>query len=169
MTLEEKNQEHVITMLIYLYTAEYTIPDLNNLQNEFERQRKCDHYKVILSCLNSKCYLYPYGFAVSMFSLGDKYSIPGLKAYSATRLQELFDLNALKDWQHDMTVWEFVYQHSRPTDELRKLLIAHISKELMGPRGRGLRWAPGLDDFIDHVPEMAGALLKGCLKRMDPE
>ena len=169
LKLEEKSQEHVIGMLIYLYTGEYTIPNLKNLQNKIDTQRKCDHYKSIHSCLNHNCYLSPYAFVVSLFYLGDKYNIPGLKAYSVTRLQELLDLDALKYREHAMTVWEFAYQHTRSTDELRKLLIEYISKTLMGPRGRSLRWAPGLHEFIDYVPEMADALLKGCLKRMKPE
>ena len=155
-------------MFIYLYTGEYTIPNFRNLQSENDRERTCDHDKVIHSCLNPKCYYSPYGFVVSMFYLGDKYSIPGLKAYSVTRLQELLDIDALKYWQHEMTVWEFAYQHSRSTDELRKLLIEYITKAPMGPRGRSLRWAAGLHAFIEHVPEKASALLKGCLKSKDP-
>ena len=145
----------------YLYNTRYSILHYDNSGKTLRCSHREDH-----SINVELCYLWPFALVINMYALGDKYDVPGLKAYSCVRLQELFDLNAFTACEHEMEVWEFAYEKSRSTDELRELLFNQICKKLFGPRGASLRRHKSFHAFIDRVPEMAGALFKACLENL---
>ena len=145
-------------MLDYLYTGEYIMPTLQTLGN-----RECNHDGPKHASGIETCYLYPFGFSISMYALGDKYDIAGLRTSSSAHLKEMLDSTDLSLDAY-IDVWESAYQSSHGKDELREVITRHIDGKLMryvSSMGR----APGFLDFLDRVPELSSALLQHVLRR----
>lgn len=119
------------------------------------------------SSKDQNCYLWIYGIHILMYSLGDKYDIPGLRKISRERFDESYAHIDTLDWEHDIKVFEMVYQYSRPTDDLRKSLIERLCKFLIVKGDRdGLQRQHRFGPFIDNSPELTGPLLQELLRRL---
>ena len=160
--LQEDTEELVRSMIGYLYTMNFAVDHLDNIKDE--RSHNCTHKRGFHSYNNDTCFLAPYAFIVDMYTLGDKYDIPGLRAKACAHLKELFDLDPLRDWEHEIAVWEYTYQHSRKTDELRALLVNKITTDFVQHLlGESERFYP----FVLRCPELTDALLKAAHEKMN--
>lgn len=157
--LQEEDEILAKAMLDYLYTGEYTIPTLQTLGN-----RECHHDGPEHSSSIESCYLAPFGFAIAMYALGDKYDIAGLRTSSSAHLKDMLDCEDMLSLDAYIDVWESAYQNSHGRDELRELIARHIDGKLIkyvSNMGR----MPGFLDFLDRVPELSSVLLKKVLRR----
>ena len=130
-------------------------------------QKNCDGHPEDKehTCAQRTCYLRPFGFTISMFTMGEKYDAPGLKTYSCERLEYLLGLQKVRTWPEYIAIWDLAYQHSRPPDELRKVLVENICKCLYNKRRYPLQQSAEFSDFIDRSPELAVALFKDTFER----
>ena len=156
-------------MIEYFYTGSYTINNIPELKNDVDRSR-CDHEKddAEHSCLNPTCFLWPFGFSILMWALGDKYDIAGLMMYSCKRLDELNDLDKVRKWDHQFDIWETAYQKSRAECSLRKTLIQQVCTAALfdNKMGRELRLDCGFHSFLERFPELAVELYKTAYDRL---
>ena len=106
VVLHEEHEELVQAMIEYFYTTRYLDSDLD--KSIVMRQRKrCDHAADIKCSFNLKdCCLKPFGIAIALHTLGDKYDIPGLRKHSCTYLHELFRRITLWAWRLYVAIWQ---------------------------------------------------------------
>lgn len=157
--LEEEEERLVQAMIDYFYTTTYTV----EIPEKYASSAKCPHEEDH-SCSDETCYLSSFGLVIGMYSLGDKYDVPGLRNLSCTRLRELFAGDVLGPWSSDVIVWKYAYQHSRKTDTLREVLNARICNELFSHQGWLLRKHPRFHAFIEEAPEVTAVLLKKTME-----
>ena len=157
--LQEEDEILAKAMLDYLYTGEYKTPCLQNVES-----RQCHHDDPNHSSSIETCYLAPFGFAISMYALGDKYDIPGLRTSSSAHLKDMLDSTNLSLDAY-IDVWESAYENSHGKDELRDVIVKHIDGKLMKYAGSSMGRAPGFPEFLDRVPELSSVLLKNVLRR----
>ena len=92
--------------------------------------------------------------------MGDRYDIPGLRDYCCTTLQLLFDIGGISMSKHELKIWSMAYEHSRASDNLRKVLVVRIRQILFAERGGTSPNRQAIDSFIEKSPELACVLLK---------
>ena len=148
-------------MIDYLYTTDFTVGDLEKVKDK--SPQVCSHDEDSHTFDNDTCFLSPYAFIIDMYTLGDKYDVPGLRAKACAHLKELFDSDPINCWKHDIVVWEYAYQHSRKTDELRALLVNKIRTVLFM---KGLSDDEEFYPFVARCPEIADILLKAALDKI---
>ena len=147
-------------MIEYLYTTKYLSPDLNDSIMMSQRGR-CDHKDDVKCSFNlNDCCLKPFGIAIAMHVLGDKYDIPGLRKHSCAHLDELSNCIHLWRWEQDITIWRMAYEHSRNSDDLRKLLLNRIHEALSGECRDSLLYETAFGLFLEQSPELGVPLLR---------
>jgi hypothetical protein len=160
--LKEEKERPVKSMIEYLYTTEFVLDGLEKIK--YPSLHECDHDEYLHSFDNGTCFLEPYGLMVDLYTLGDKYDIPGLRAKACAHIGKLFASNPFEEWHHDIAVWEYAYQHSRKTDELRALLVDKIARDF-------LKFSLGTEqqfcEFVDRCHEVTEALLKAASEEID--
>ena len=152
-------------MIEYFYKGSYTVNKIPDFKNDEDRL-KCDHEKddPDHGCLDPTCFLWPFGLTILMWVLGDKYDIPGLRAYSCTKLDEL---NVRRKGCHQFDVWEVAYQKSRPDCGLRKTLVKQVCAAALDDRvGKELRKDCTFHTFLERCPELAVELYKEAYDRI---
>ena len=99
-----------------------------------------------------------------MYSMGDNYDIPGLRAHSCKRLRSLLRIaEGADDLDNYIQIWDLFYQSSRNGDALREVLIESISTRLRRGSGRKLQDYDPFYSFIERSPEIAGELFRETL------
>ena len=126
--LKEEKEGPVRSMIEYLYTTDFTVEGLKEFKDKKFYDWGCVHKYNHHSFEIGTCFLQPYAFIVDVYTLGDKYDIPGLRAKACAHLKERFDSDQLDVWHDDIAIWEYTYQHSRKSDELREVLVNKIAK-----------------------------------------
>ena len=155
-------------MIEYFYKGSYTLNRIPEFENDTDRSR-CDHEKDTQehSCLDPTCFLWPFGFTILMWALGDKYDITGLRAYSCNKLDSLNDLDKVRKWIHQFDVWETAYQKSRSDCSLRETLIKQVCHAAFDDKlGRQLRLDCEFHSFLERCPELAVELYKTAYDRL---
>ena len=142
-------------MIEYLYTTEFRIQNLEKVKDH--SLHTCTHDERFHTLDKDTCFLAPYAFIVDMYTLGDKYDIPGLRAKAYSYLKERFDLDRFDDWDDDLAVWEYTYQHTRKTEELWALLVNKITTDFIKS---SLGEFEEFYAFVARYPEIAEILLK---------
>ena len=151
-------------MVDYLYTNTLTIKSHTSPQAEkVQKVQKCDQHGSEHSCTNQACRLWPCGFAIAMYALGDKYNIPGLRIGALEYLQIAYDLCVTDSWAEDIKIFELAYQQSRCSDDLRSWLTAQIYRGFTLGLTCHLHEYPGFYPFIERSPELTAPLLKYTL------
>ena len=151
-------------MIEYFYTAKYLDPDLNR-KIFWARRGYCVHGAHVGCSFNlNDCCLKPFGTAIAMHTLGDKYDIPGLRKYSCAHLEELFRCIDLWHWGLDLAIWKMAYEHSRNSDDLRKLVLNRVHKALSGKLCDTLLGETAFGLFLEQSPELGVPLLRMELK-----
>lgn len=142
-------------MVEYLYTTKYTdeYDGLEILPCKHPKDTNC-------SCEDKRCYLRPYGIAISLYAMGDKYVIPGLMTCSSAYIQKMFS-ETDRTCNHDIEVWTLAYTHSRKSDELRAILLEKICDEISNSH---IEIFSDFLEFLEEVPELTCALLKITLR-----
>ena len=148
-------------MIEYLYTAKYVCPHLEIIMSQLGY---CDHPDLVCSFNLSNCSLKPFGIAIALHTLGDKYDIPGLRNHSCAYLEGLFKRIIFDDWEQDVTVWKMAYEHSRHSDGLRKVVFNRIRAGLCGKGRSDLLNDPDFKVFLQQSPELGVPLLIEELK-----
>ena len=143
-------------MIEYLYTSKYT-DEYDGLNESLP----CKHPEDNCSCDNKRCYLRPYGIAISLYTMGDKYLIPGLMTCSSAYIQKMFSREWIDDWDYEIQVWTLAYAHSRKSDELRAVLLRRICHKISST---DIVEFGGFLEFLEEVPELTCALLKITLQ-----
>lgn len=136
-------------------------------ENDADRS-KCDHEEENPdhSCLEPTCFLWPFGFTILMWALGDKYDIPGLRKYSCDKLDELNDLDKVRKWGDQFDVWETAYEKSRADCSLRTTVIKQVCTAAFDDRfGKDLRRECQFHSFLERCPELAVELYKEAFDR----
>lgn len=103
--LKEEKERPVKGMIEYLYTTNFTVEDLEKIKDPCLHE--CNHEDYLHSFDNDTCFLAPYAFIVDVYTLGDKYDIPGLRAKACAHIKEIFALNSFEEWYHDIAIWEY--------------------------------------------------------------
>ena len=103
-----------------------------------------------------------------MYTLGDKYDIPGLRTYSCTTLDDLARFDMVRKWDKEVDIYEMAYQKSRDTDQLREWLIEQIYSDML-QYNQASEWQlySGLYPFLERSPDLAVALLKKMKEHID--
>ena len=89
--MKEEKEEPVKSMIEYLYTTDFTVEGLEKLKDKLCYDWVCIHEDYHHSFESGTCFLQPYAFIVDVYTLGDKYDIPGLRAKACAHLKERFD------------------------------------------------------------------------------
>lgn len=145
-------------MLEYLYTTNYT--DAYGGLNKFS---SCKHPNDSdCSFADEKCCLRPYGIAIALYAMGDKYIIPGLMTFASISIQKMLKCVGLRGWKQEFEVWTLMYKHSRASDELREILLARMHEEVS--ENRAIVGIPGFLEFLKHSPELLFPLLTEIFK-----
>ena len=120
----------------------------------------CGHSEdVEHSCQDLKCYLWRFGFAIGLHTLGDKYDIPGLRKHVCNYLKDAYDWDYAEETEHDLLVYEFAYVNSRKTDELRQWLIKVVIDAFLV--AGMLKTKPDeCYKFLEKCPDLAIEVLK---------
>ena len=151
-------------MIEYFYTAKYLDPDLNS-KIVMAREECCDHAADVECSFNlNDCCLQPFGIAIAMHVLADKYMIPGLKKHSCAHLEGLFSRIELWRWELDVAVWKMAYEHSRNSDDLRKLVLNRVHEALSRVNRDSSLYETTFGLFLEQSPELFVPLLKMELK-----
>lgn len=146
-------------MIEYLYTTKYSSPDVNNSIMMGQKGR-CDHTDDVKCSFNlNDCCLKPFGIAIAMHVLGDKYDIPGLRRHSCAHLDELFNCIQLWRWELDIAIWKMAYEHSRNSDDLRKLVLNRVHEALSGVDRDNSLYETTFGLFLEQSPELFLPLL----------
>ena len=150
-------------MIDYLYTEQLTITTMEKFSRKEEG--KCYHDSIDHSCMDQTCYLWPCGFAIAVYAMGDKYDVPGLRVCSCEFLRRAYDDTVTDSWADDVKIFEFAYQQSNKQDELRSWLVEKICDGFDSTVSGSLLYdVPGFYPFIDQSPELAVPLLRHSLK-----
>ena len=151
-------------MIDYLYTYKLTTATTTNFSRRGGRTF-CGHGGNDHSCMDQTCYLWPFGFPIAMYAMGDKYDIPGLRKCSHTHLRKVYNETETDSWADNIKIFEFAYQQSPRKDELRSWLVEKIC-EGFDRRLGGLfvDQVPDFYPFIERSTELAVPLLKNSLK-----
>ncbi|KAG6986521.1 multicopper oxidase abr1 [Physcia stellaris] len=143
--LHEETDYLVQAMIQFLYTTRCQI------SNYEERKRgHCDHPEgEAHSCNDPSCHRWIYGFDIALYTMGDKYDIPGLRIYACLRLRVDLDYPYAylkeKDWTLSLDVLQALYETSRTNDEFRKILVGEIEDSFMTSN---LRCRPEFYEFL---------------------
>lgn len=142
-------------MIQFLYTTRCQI------SNYEERKRgHCDHpEEEAHSCNDPSCHRWIYGFDIALYTMGDKYDIPGLRIYASLRLRVDLDYPYAylkeKDWALSLDVLQALYETSRTNDEFRKILVGEIEDSFMTSN---LRCRPEFYEFLVTAPDLVDPL-----------
>ena len=163
INLQDEDETLVQVMIDYLYTEELTI--IKSAKFSEKKGKTCGHGGNDHSCTDQTCCLWPFGFPIAMYAMGDKYDVPGLRKYSHAYLRKVYDVTTTDSWADDVKIFEFAYQQSHKHDELRSWLIEKTCEgfyQRLG--GHFVDQVPEFWPFLERSPELVIPLLKDSLQ-----
>lgn len=101
----------------------------------------CDHEHTDVShgFGNGQCALWAPGLTIAMHTLADKYDIPALMDYTCTRLEWLLRQIRLPSREDDLRVIGMVYQHTRSSHEMRRMVTTYLISQIKREPGDGIQ------------------------------
>ena len=161
--MKEDDEIHVEAMIEFFYTFSY-----DSAEDQGTRNMICmccteldDHTH---SFMDVNCKLWPFGLSIAMHVLGDKYDIISLRQYACSRLEYFLRDRRVADWEDDMVVMEHAYLHSRPEDDLRKLVKKWICEKA---GAGGISGADNFFSILKDMPDVNEALIRDLIKRAE--
>lgn len=165
--LKEDDETRVEAMIEFLYTQSYT-----NAEGKPDKQ--CGHDESHTHTFSDiECILWPFGLSIDMYVLADKYDIVSLRQYACSRLEYLLQRSPTSSsWEEEMSVLEHAYQHSRPDEGLRQVVINYIVSKTENNccvAFEGITAAKNFYSIIRNMPDVSEALIRSLTSQEDDD
>ena len=161
--LKEEDEVHMKAMIEYLYTFNY-----KEAENELGRDCDDNDESHAHSFKDPECVLRVFALHIAMHVLGDKYDINSLRVYACSRLKTYLRHEFSITHESDMMIMDHAYHHSRPSDELRQIVIEYIVEQVNRERAdgcNGISTAKNFYSIINEMPDVSEALIRCLMDR----